>query len=401
MRSDDDLSTSQPRHQAPDPDEIATTLLPRVGPDGDGPRPSGPIRPVHLTSTGVPVAVARRSGSAAAARPPGGNGAAAGRRPGENGPPRRTDPERTARIRPRVSPESAPSDPADATMLMGRILPNRLPGVGDYDAAEVPPPEPVPRGVRVVPLRAVQTQEGYRSVYSDLTRTTTGSVVRAIVRTVGELCITLGLVVLLFAAYEVWGKTTIVNAHQNDLDRQLAQNWDGAPNPGASSATAPAGGNGTAALPPPGGNAIARLYIPRLGKQWVVVQGVTPADIRYAPGHYTETALPGRPGNFAVAGHRMVGIFWDLDRIQPGDLAVVETRTGWFVYLVTENHIVTPHSMEVIAPEPNQPGVAPDGAYLTMTTCNPKWDNYQRLIVHGELMRQQTRAQGRPAELGA
>src|SRR5437763_6607049 len=159
MRSDDDLSTSQPRHQAPDPDEIATTLLPRVGPDGDGPRPSGPIRPVHLTSTGVPVAVARRSGSATAARPPGGNGAAAGRRPGENGPPRRTDPERTARIRPRVSPESAPSDPADATMLMGRILPNRLPGVGDYDAAEVPPPELVPRGVRVVPLRAVQTQE--------------------------------------------------------------------------------------------------------------------------------------------------------------------------------------------------------------------------------------------------
>ena len=44
---------------------------------------------------------------------------------------------------------------------------------------------------------------------------------------------------------------------------------------------------------PPGGNAIARLYIPRLGKQWVVVQGVTPADIRYAPGHYTETAMPG------------------------------------------------------------------------------------------------------------
>ncbi len=24
---------------------------------------------------------------------------------------------------------------------------------------------------------------------------------------------------------------------------------------------------------------------------------------------------------------------------------------------------------------------------LTLTTCNPKWDNYQRLIVHAQLER--------------
>ena len=101
----------------------------------------------------------------------------------------------------------------------------------------------------------------------------------------------------------------------------------------------------------------------------------------------------------AVAGHRLIGIFWDLDRIQPGDVAVVETRAGWFVYLVTENHIVTPHSMEVIAPEPNRPGVAPAGAYLTMTTCNPKWDNYQRMAVHARLVKSTPHDQP-PTELG-
>jgi len=46
------------------------------------------------------------------------------------------------------------------------------------------------KGVRVVPLRPVRTEEGYRSVYSDLTRRTAGGVVRAASRTVGELLIT-------------------------------------------------------------------------------------------------------------------------------------------------------------------------------------------------------------------
>jgi Sortase domain len=55
------------------------------------------------------------------------------------------------------------------------------------------------------------------------------------------------------------------------------------------------------------GTAIGRLYLPRLHLHWVVVEGVALADIRYAPGHYPGTALPGDPGNFAVAGHRLPG----------------------------------------------------------------------------------------------
>jgi sortase A len=36
---------------------------------------------------------------------------------------------------------------------------------------------------------------------------------------------------------------------------------------------------------------------------------------------------------------------------------------------------------------------------MTLTTCNPKWDNYERLIVHGEVTREQPKSAGRPAEL--
>jgi len=37
---------------------------------------------------------------------------------------------------------------------------------------------------------------------------------------------------------------------------------------------------------------------------------------------------------------------------------------------------------------------------LTLTTCNPKWDNYQRLILHAKLDHSMPRSAGRPKELG-
>jgi sortase A len=253
------------------------------------------------------------------------------------------------------------------------------------------------RGVKVVPLRPVRTEEGYRSVYSEHTRTTVGSVIRTVIRTVGEVCITLGMILLLFAAYEVWGKTAAVNAHQNDLNSQLAQDWNG-PTAAPSASTGPKAD----VLPPPDGKAIARLYIPRMNKQWIVVQGVTPADIRFAPGHYPTSAMPGQIGNFSVAGHRTPAIFWDLDQIHTGDDIVVETKDYWYVYKASQTEIVSPHAVQVVAPVPNQPGKKPTQEMITLTTCNPKFNNYQRLIIHGVLdpTQTRTRAQGRPAVLG-
>jgi LPXTG-site transpeptidase (sortase) family protein len=254
-----------------------------------------------------------------------------------------------------------------------------------------------PRGVKVVALRPVRTEEGYRSVYSEHTRTTVGSVIRTVVRTVGEICITLGMILLLFAAYEVWGKTAAVNAHQNDLNSQLAQEWNG-----PTAAPSASAGPKADVLPPPDGRAIARLYIPRMNKQWIVVQGVTPADIRFAPGHYPTSAMPGQTGNFSVAGHRTPAIFWDLDQIHNGDDIVVETKDYWYVYKATQTEIVSPHAVQVVAPVPNQPGKKPTQQMITLTTCNPKFNNYQRLIIHGVLdpTETRTRAEGRPAVLG-
>jgi LPXTG-site transpeptidase (sortase) family protein len=252
-------------------------------------------------------------------------------------------------------------------------------------------------GEQVVPLRPERTGEGYKSVYSELTRPTFASRLRTGIRATGELMITFGLVVLLFAAYEVWGKSAIVDAEQNTLDQQLDQAWAG---PEPDPTVGPTPGASPKALAPPPGNAIARLYIPKLGKHWVIVEGVDQQDIRFAPGHYPDSAMPGQKGNFSVAGHRNPATFWRLDEVQPGDTIVVETRKTWYVYKVTRNHIVKPSAVEVVAPVPNKPGVRPTKAMLTLTTCHPKWDNYQRLIVHAQLSSQQSRAKGKPDELG-
>jgi sortase A len=211
-------------------------------------------------------------------------------------------------------------------------------------------------------------------------------VLRVIARSTGEALITFGVIVLLLAAYEIWGKTAIVNAHQNDLNRQ----WDNS----VVGPSQPAG----PALPP--GFALARLYIPKLKLHWVVVEGVDLRDIRYAPGHYPGTALPGQVGNFSVAGHRELGIFWDLNEVRPGDDVIVETKTNWFVYQVFQNHIVTPTSIEVVAPVPNQPGAKPVDKDMTMTTCNPRGANYQRMAVHAKLVETLPHSQ-RPSQVPA
>jgi sortase A len=215
-------------------------------------------------------------------------------------------------------------------------------------------------------------------------------VIRAVVRGFGQTLITLGLVVLLFSAYEVWGKAMQVGAEQHRLRGGLDAAWAAEPR------------REVPVEQPVLGKGMAKMYIPRLGKEWVVVQGVRPVDIKAAPGHYPESALPGQEGNFAVAGHRMPSVWWDLDKMRAGDPVVVETANEWIVYRVYTVQIVKPTDVWVVAPDPDNPR-ADSGTrkLITLTTCNPKWDNYQRLIVHGELTQEQPKSAGRPAVLAA
>ncbi|MFB9499860.1 class E sortase [Saccharothrix mutabilis subsp. capreolus] len=222
----------------------------------------------------------------------------------------------------------------------------------------------------------------------------------------GDVLVTLGLVLALFVAYEVWGKTGVIKEHQGALDRELVRAWTPPPaepaiprDPAAVTTSAEPPPVEDTTPPAPRRTALGRLSLPRLGLRWVLVEGVTQDLLEHAPGHYPGSAMPGELGNFAVAGHRNPGLFWDLDLVREGDFAVVETSDTWFVYRVYRIHVVAPTAVEVVAAEPGRPRAAPTKARMTLTTCNPKLNNYERLVVHAELDHSLPKASGTPREL--
>jgi len=185
--------------------------------------------------------------------------------------------------------------------------------------------------------------------------------------------ITAGFVLIGYGAWDLFGNVANVNASQS----QLEQAWSLSPGEQVGTASASALVEPPKPLP---GNAIARMSIPSLHQQWIVVEGTSLADIATAPGHYSFSAMPGQRGNFAVAGHREPGVFWDLDKLRKGDLITVETRKTIYTYVVTRNFITSPQSWPEVSATP--PGFGAGTKVLTLTTCNPKWDNYERLVIH-------------------
>jgi sortase A len=231
---------------------------------------------------------------------------------------------------------------------------------------------------------------------------------RTVVRGLGELLVTCGVVLLLFVVYELW-VTDLLNRHeQNHLTQQLQQEWKAQPQllPGSTA-------HGAVTV----GKPFAILHIPRLGADYqrAVVEGTGQDQLTQGPGHYVDTAFPGERGNFALAGHRVGkgSPFLELDKLRPGDPIVVETAQSWFVYRVLGDprsgdfgtdpsgvpgqQIVPPTDLAVISPRPNTAAdAAPSGAYLTLTTCHPRYSARQRLIIHAKLEGGGTRKADQP-----
>jgi sortase A len=216
-------------------------------------------------------------------------------------------------------------------------------------------------------------------------------------RAVGQTLITLGLVLLLFVVYEVWVSNLFSRQANNRLAYRLETAWARGDDP-----LLPLPGQHVATIPL--GTGIANLYIPRLGPDyhWTILQGTTQAVLADGPGHYLGTAMPGRLGDFSVAGHR-VGKgepFLNLDHLRAGDAVVVETKSDWFVYRVKGRdqgltkpdrdgipgrEIVDPNDGQVLLPVPDHPGRRPTERLLTLTTCHPKFTATQRMIIHAVL----------------
>ena len=231
-----------------------------------------------------------------------------------------------------------------------------------------------------------------------------GHRVRQTVRETGLTLITLGVVVLAFVAYQLFG-TTFSEQHSQSV---LSKQFSAAPStsPGRASTSASTGAStGTstrvpAAAPPtsagglpsgsssevlpsvPTGHAIDHLAIPAIGVDKFVVEGTAEADLAEGPGHYVGTALPGQIGNVGIAGHRTTfgAPFFRLGELKVGDPIYITDLAGhtWLYKVSTAPQIVSPTDVAVLDPTPF--------AQLTLTTCNPIFSATSRLVVFARLV---------------
>ena len=210
-------------------------------------------------------------------------------------------------------------------------------------------------------------------------------------RAIGEVLLTLGVVLALFVVYLAWWTGVETSVAQPRLASDLGRVVASAP----PVTKTPAVGRSLRIVDPPPpvpatGAPYLDLTIPRLGHdwRWVVVQGVGLTQLALGPGHYPGTAGPGEIGNFAVAAHRSTHgePFAYLDRMRPGDLVRFSYGSRAWTYRVDKSFITDPSDVGVIYPVPRQPKAMPTLRLLTLTTCDPRWGNERRLIVVGTLV---------------
>ena len=135
------------------------------------------------------------------------------------------------------------------------------------------------------------------------------------------------------------------------------------------------------------GEAMARLRIPSIGMDEIVVAGTNVADLRKGPGHYAWTPLPGQPGNVSIAGHRTTygAPFGDINLLEPGAEIFVQTVQGEFTYIVLPQGspdnaglIVTPDRVDLLRDQGDN--------RLTLTSCHPRFSSRQRIVVQARLV---------------
>lgn len=230
----------------------------------------------------------------------------------------------------------------------------------------------------------------------------------SIIGVLGELLITVGVVALLFVAWQLWIGDAIAGAREHAEAEALAQSWA---EPSAPPMMAPVDPAEPVVIPVMGdashGDQFGVMYVPRFGSDWKfrIASGVTRDDIldEGMIGHYADTAMPGAVGNTAYAAHRWTsGAPLDpIDRLVVGDAIVIETKDGWYTYRFRTLEYVQDTQTDVLLPVPQRAGVEGEGRYLTLTSCAPKLNMLERIIAYALFDEFTPRADGAPAVLSA
>jgi sortase A len=210
---------------------------------------------------------------------------------------------------------------------------------------------------------------------------------RSIFRGFGELCVTAGVILLLYVAYLLWGTAWQAGNAQRSLAGELNRQWAHSP----SNPFDPAAED----LHLVTGEPFAFIRVPAFGKNWqfTIVQGASLAQLDVSPGHVAGTQLPGQVGNFVVAGHRVTAgnPFWSEPSLKNGDVIYILTEANTYTYKVIGKQTVLPTDVGMLDPVPGHPHRPATRRLITLITCTPAWTGTHRVVVTGVLVSAQPR----------
>ncbi|MFT3873882.1 MAG: class E sortase [Nocardioides sp.] len=199
---------------------------------------------------------------------------------------------------------------------------------------------------------------------------------------IGLLLVGAGLVVLGWVAWQLWGTNWISQRHQAEAVESVRRQW----------------ANGQDSAHVDAGVVTAVIRIPRFGKDYEVpvLEGTSDEALASGFGHFSDTARPGRVGNYALAGHRITHgqPLREMPELRPGDKVIVETRRATYTYVLDTpgDGLIVPFTATwVLDPLPTNPdgGVQPDQApgqrLITLTTCSELFHTDNRMIAFGHL----------------
>lgn len=210
---------------------------------------------------------------------------------------------------------------------------------------------------------------------------------RRLARIVGTLMVLAGVGCLAWAV-AVWQWEDPFTAVVNELEqRELAQEYERRLDLRAADAAAADAGPGELDLERVArawrkslgrGDAVAKLRIPALGVEEIVVNGTDAETLKKGPGRYLKSAVPGEGELVYVAGHRTTygAPFSRIDRLKKGDRVIVELPYATFEYRITGHRIVDDNAVSVLESKGFE--------QLALQACHPRFFASQRYIAYAK-----------------
>jgi sortase A len=129
------------------------------------------------------------------------------------------------------------------------------------------------------------------------------------------------------------------------------------------------------------GDAMGRIEMESLDREYVFVEGTGLDVLRKGPGHYPGTSFPGEGGTVAIAGHRTTygAPFRTIDKLRAGQHIVLKMPYAELDYKVEKTQIVTPDATWIT-------NRVKGAERLVLSACHPLYSASKRIVVFARLV---------------